>query len=354
MFRPSIGLKCSVPSMNRCALAFVMIVLAGCRPGDPTSHGKTSAQTLMKATVHPKVDFDHWAKIFPMKTFEETSGPRQFASTEKGDPLDLWKPDGAIITSPAHLCEIELVRKQYAETRELGTAVPVDIFLWSVAPPEKPYLTKLGGIPHRESEKPWPNDGANPFTFVAQFCFADSRDIVSDKLPDDVMLIFFKNAGAIYDPDSIHIEWSSIELESPVTAEQCPDPSFTTPQLSGHIYRTNAYPDSRDVFRKAGHYQYYLFPTTQSTKIGRETYFIQHDPRGPDVELFCALNSVDPATYPPGAKWPFIGLETLPNDWDKPEDNYGWGKYTMMFADVGCMYFLIDKNGNVTWTWDSY
>jgi len=26
----------------------------------------------------------------------------------------------------------------------------------------------------------------------------------------------------------------------------------------------------------------------------------------------------------------------------------------MMFADVGCMYFLIDATGKVTWTWDSY
>ena len=26
----------------------------------------------------------------------------------------------------------------------------------------------------------------------------------------------------------------------------------------------------------------------------------------------------------------------------------------MMFADVGCFYFVIDAKGKVTWTWDSY
>ncbi len=303
-------------------------------------------------TVHPKVNFDHWSSLFPIETFEKTSGPRQYSPTEKGDPIDLWKPSGAIITSPAHLCEIELVRKQYANTKDLGPRVPVDIFLWSIDPPEKPFLTKLGGTPHRESTIPWPNDNGKPFTFVAQFCFADSRDIVSKKIPGDVMLIFFKDAyGA---DDSIHVEWSAVELDSPLTSDRCPPPSFTVPQLSGHIYRTNEYPESRDVFEKAGHDQCYLFPTTQSTKIGRETFFIQGDPRGPDDELLCALNSVHPTTYPPGAKWPFIGLETLPEDWDKPDDDYQWGRYQMMFGDVGCMYFLIDKRGNVTWTSDCY
>ena len=305
-------------------------------------------------TVHPTVDFGYWSTTFPVETFEETSGPRKFDTTKPGDPLDLWKPDGEIITSPAHLCEIELVRKEYAKTQDLGPPVPVDIFLWSIAPPEKPFLTKLGGVPHRESTKPWPSENGKPFTFVAQFCFADSRDIVSQMIPSDVMLIFFKSADSLYEENSIHLEWSLIELESPMSSEQCPRPSFTVPELSGHIYRTNEYPESSDVFEQAGHYNCYLFPTTQSTKIGRETFFTQNDPRGPEDELLCALNSVHPTTYPPGAKWPFIGLEMLPDDWDKPDNDYGWGKYSMMFGDVGCMYFLIDKNGDVTWTWDCY
>ncbi len=341
--------------MNRYAFAFLMIVIVGCARSDRTTNRDMESQTLMnETTLHPKVNFEHWANVFPIEMFERASGPRQFDSTKKGDPLDLWKPHGEIITSPTHLCAIELVRKQYAQSRDLGPAVPVDIFLWSIAPPEKPYLTKLGGVPHRESAKPWPTDDTKPFTFVAQFCFADSRDIVSDRIPGDVMLIFFKDADSIYDPGSIHVEWSFIDLVSPISAEQCPNPSFTVPRLFGHIYRTNEYPDSWDVFEQAGHYQFYLFPTTQSTKIGRETFFIQNDPRRPDDELLCALNSVHPTTYPPGSKWPFIGLETLPDDWDKPDDHYEWGKYRMMFADVGCMYFLIDKQGKVTWTMDCY
>lgn len=301
--------------------------------------------------MHPRVDFEHWATVFPIETFQKADGPRQFRSTRKGDPLDLWKPQGQVITSPAHLCNIELVRRPYAETKNMGPSVPVDIFLWSVAPVEKPFLTKLGGVPHRESAKPWPKDSSgNPYTFVAQYCFADSRDIVSDRIPADVMLVFFKDAQSVYDPRAIHVEWSSIELDSPATADQCPSPSFVVPQLSGHIYRTNEYPDSRDVFEQEGHHRFYLFPVTQATKIGRETHFVQNDVRDSRKELICTLNSVQPST----SKWPFIDLEELPDDWDKPNDQYGWGKYRMMFADVGCLYFVINKAGKVSWMMDSY
>ena len=145
-----------------------------------------------------------------------------------------------------------------------------------------------------------------------------------------------------------------MNLESAMTADQCPSPSFVVPQLSGHIFRTYEYPDSWNVFEKEGLRQDYLLTTTQATKIGRETFFIQNDPREPGAELICALNSVHPTVDPPGANWPFIDLETLPDDWNKPDSHYEWGKYRMLFADVGCIYFLIDRQGKVSWTMESY
>jgi hypothetical protein len=330
----------------------LLIVAAGCSRSDSVEgQGAASRRATESSTMHPKVDFEHWATVFPIETFQKSEGPRQFSTTDEGAPLDLWKPSGKIITTPAHLCNIELIRKQYAKTKDLGPAVPVDLFLWSVAPSRKPFLTKLGGVPHRESGKPWPtDDSGEPYTFVAQFCFAESRDIVSDRIPDDVMLVFFEHAQSVYEEQTIHVEWSSVELDSPMTAEQCPAPSFVVPQLSGHIYRTKEYPESVHVFEDEGHYQYWLFPVTQATKIGREAYYIQGDVRDSGEELFCTLNSIDPSESP----WPFIDLENLPDDWDEPGDHYGWGKYRMMFADVGCLYFVIDEMGKVSWVMQSY
>lgn len=311
-------------------------------------------QTMRANSHHPQVDIKKWADIFPIETFEKREGLRRFDTTSTNDPLDLWKASGSIITSPAHLCEIELVRYRTALQHDLGEAVPVDIFLWQTGAPAKPYLTKLGGVPHREAKRPWPtsNEGT-PFTFVAQFCFLDSKEIVSDKLPGDVMLVFFKDHQSHSgDYEDVRIEWSKIELDEPMTVADCPKPRFPVPELSGVIHRCNEYPDSWDVFKKEGHNQSYLFSTSQSTKIGRETHFIQRDPRPLDgkTELFCALNSIHPS-----AKWPFTDLETLPGETEETDDDaYGWGKYEMMFYDVGCMYFFIDDNGTVAWISDCY
>ncbi|MCG8649996.1 MAG: hypothetical protein MI861_09185, partial [Pirellulales bacterium] len=123
----------SVASMNRHLLVLLLLVVAGCsRSESEGPHDLSTSNESEALTFHPPVDFNRWSSVFPIETFQKTSGPRQFSTTEKGSPLDLWKPSGAIITSPAHLCEIELVRKHYANTRDLGRPVPVDIFLWSI------------------------------------------------------------------------------------------------------------------------------------------------------------------------------------------------------------------------------
>ncbi|WP_373652692.1 hypothetical protein [Schlesneria sp. DSM 10557] len=41
-----------------------------------------------------------------------------------------------------------------------------------------------------------------------------------------------------------------------------------------------------------------------------------------------------PTTYPPMGKWPFISLKTLPDGWDKPDDDYECGKYRMMLLTL--------------------
>lgn len=302
-------------------------------------------------TGHPQLDFEKWASVFPIEKFEKQEGPRQFASTEPGDPLDLWKARGEIITSPSQLCAVELGRRRAAETYDLGEPVPVDIFLWATAPPARPYLTKLGGVPHREAGKPWPtSEQGRPYTFIGQFCFVDSRDIVDDPLPGDVLLVFFEDEKSVYGGE-IQLEWSSIDLENPTTANSSPPPGFTVPQLSGVIYSCDEFPESGEVFEQQGHYQSWLFATTQATKIGRETYFIQHDPRweDDDLELLCTLNSLHPA-----AQWPFIDCETMPGDANESRKHYGWGKYRMMFGDVGCIYFLLDGDGQLLLHFDCY
>lgn len=281
--------------------------------------------------MHPKVDFDYWSSVFPLESFN--------------------RPEGTPITSPADLCEVELLRQQFAASNDLGRAVTVDTFLWSVDPPAAPYLAKVGGVPHRESTEPWPTHEGTPLAFLALFCFVDSRDVVSDKLPGDVMLFFTLNPGSIapYLKGMFHIEWAKVALDNPLTRRDCPTPSFVYPELSGHIHRMSEYPESTDVFYESDVSRPYLLTTTQSTKIGREASFVQNDLRGPNDELLCTLNSIEASIHGIGAKWPFIGMEAPPDELEKDEDFYGWGKYEMVFPGSGCLYFMINDEGQVWW-----
>jgi hypothetical protein len=328
-------------------VSILMFFLVSCGKQDPSSSPVRRTDNIH----HPAFDFAKWRTVFPIETFERKEGPHQFSSTKKGDPLDLWKATGTIISSPADLCEVELVRERVAKKRNLGRSVPVDTFIWRHGMPDKPYLTKIGGVPHREKSLPWPTDQkGKPYTFVAQFCFLDSRDIVSHKLPGDVMLVFFKDSNSYSgEPDDVRIEWASQTLKEPVSKNDCPKPGFPVPELAGEIYRCNEYPDSSEIFEQEGHNEAYLLAASQSTKIGRETFVIQNDPRKRGQEFICALNSVQPSK-----KWPFTNMEQFPPSEQKVDEHYGWGLYEMMFGDVGCMYFMIDKRGNVTWASDCY
>lgn len=145
--------------------SILLLALSACDrqapPGSPTS--AKSAKQAKFASVkkrpmiahHPAFDLDKWSRVFTLETLTRTDGPRKFSTSSPDDPVDLWKSRGRIISSPSHLCEVEWTRKLYSE-EHLGTAVPVDVFLWSTAPAEKPYLTKLGGVPHRDASKSWP------------------------------------------------------------------------------------------------------------------------------------------------------------------------------------------------------
>ena len=304
---------------------------------------------------HPQVDLSRWMRQFPLDYFQQSSGPRRFHNQAADDPRDLWKPSGDPISSPADLSKVEWVRRQVALRYDLGPAKPVDLFLWQVAPAPHPYLTRIGGIPYRDKSSPWPVDRHdNPYTFVAQFCFLDSLDILPISIPGDLLLVFFRDHEApMGEMDDVGLEWVRIRDVIPIGEGDCPKPSFTVPRLTGVIRRFDEFPSCEgDPFRADGHVRSYLFPTTQSTKIGTVTYFVQGDPRlSFDGTLICTLNSLEPHE-----RWPFVDLKDLPGQASNSLDSeyYGWGPYEMMFGDVGCMYFFIDSEGTTHWRFDSY
>lgn len=297
----------------------------------------------MKKRKHETVDIQHWICEFPIAGFEKKEGPRKFVGFDgkprEDDPIDRWKASGTPITGPAELAPIEQVRRRVRRKHDLGPGVATDLIVWGMGEPAEPYLTKVGGIPYRPADVPWPGlDDEDPMTFFAQFCFADSRDLLPVAPPGDVMLVFFRDEESGYDEDeeAIRIEWYDLGLPNPVTARKCPKPGFPVPKLYGALHRTKEYPGANPIFRNEGHNGFYYFATTQASRIGGETHFIQDDPRGRGESLLCTLSSLEPSK---GAH-PFLNHP-------RPLTERQREKMTFLFGDVGCLYFLIDKKGRV-------
>jgi hypothetical protein len=237
--------------------------------------------------------------------------------TSTMDDAEFWEicrdhATGSGIGSAEGLAILERIRELASQRYDLGVAVPVDVFLWRPGPSDRPYLTKSGGLPHRERTRPWPTtSNGMPLTFIAQFCFLDSKDIIPEPVPADVMLVFMReNEEVPVEDDDLCIEWSPVNLKNPMTsADELPS-AFKVPEMAGEIYRRLEYPNSLEGVRHKG-FDEWFFPTmpTQSTKIGREAFYIQDDPRRHGEELLCVL------------------------------DNIGWD---LTLGDDGCIYFFDD------------
>ncbi len=301
---------------------------------------------------HPLVDIDHWLKVFPIEELRDKQEARlgEYPAWKDKPRSDLRRLLCPIVNSPSDLALIEQLRAPVIDAHNIKEAVPVDLFLWREAPSE-PWLTRIGGVPFRPRKKGWPIDHSTgqPYTFIAQLCFLDSLDILPTRPPGDVLLIYFKDAEAIFDSgDSVRFEWVTIKDCIPATNEDCPPPAFTTPLLAGTRYRGFEFPGHEELFEAVDCDSSYLLPVSQCTKIGTSTHFIQGYPEiGDDCFLIATLNSVQLAD-----RWPLLDVEeSLPQP-STDDEPYGWGRYKMMLGDVGCMYIFLDETGATHWRFD--
>ena len=109
---------------------------------------------------------------------------------------------------------MEQIRTRAGQLQDLGKTVPTDIHVLALGEPKRRDVTKVGGVPYRPRAKPWPetSDG-KPMTFLAQFRFAESKDIVGD-LPGDILLVFAADLDfyEYEDEEQLKFEWYPLGL----------------------------------------------------------------------------------------------------------------------------------------------
>jgi hypothetical protein len=245
--------------------------------------------------------------------------------------------EGELVTGPHDLFSVEVLRDRHALRR--GTASPTDVFVFGKGEATRRDGTKVGGLPYWPADRRWPKDEAGtPYRFLAQFNFADSRDLLVE-LPGEVLLLLVQEGDDwLYEPDRIHFEWLPLGL-TPIASFP---PSWTVNPggtFFGAIHRSADYPDASETAEKSGVRGHEDLPIVNGTKIGGLPHLIQSvDLEG---EFLCQLSSIQAAPYAP---YPWVN-DPVPLDLRSDDQGIYGDANTFVFLDMGNIYVFRDDNG---------
>lgn len=311
--------------------------------------------------LHQRLDIDYWKQQFSLpRLWEQVGGP----------------PGTGAISGPLDMAVLEQLRDDSYAQQPSIERVPTDVFIWSRGEPDQRALTKIGGLPYRAADAPWPLDASGaPMTFVAQICFADSRDLIPET-PGDILLIFSeaKNWGSEEAPRynfpfieamnwssepsllyseadekdySLLFEWVSPGDFPLVSRELIPQTGWQIMPCYGTLYRTWDYPHV-DGFAYP-EVKEHIPPVIEATKIGGICPWSEVDwtdyADGEMEGYLCSLRSLSNEIY-----WPFPFLNVPePISWDEWKHSH-----PLMIGDVGIINFFLRPDGTVRWRFHGY
>lgn len=251
------------------------------------------------------------------------------------------------ITSPEHLACREHRRADLGPRTERARGT--DVFVWARGEAPEPGLTQVGGTPYLAAGTEWPRFDGEPATFLAQFDFEDSKDLLP-ALPGNVLTIFVKDEDYVFgEPDQFRLLWQPAGLVDRIAPEDCPPPRLEFITAHGIRRRTVDDPglyasEDEELDRDRTKANFYL-PVAQATKIGGTIFDPQDiDPDVPDdVRLLCALSSIQAISERP---WPFA------NEQEPLDDRFGErGRHhprnQLMISDMGTLMFLLNDAGEI-------
>jgi hypothetical protein len=307
--------------------------------------------------IHATLDIARWKATFPL------------ASERAGGS----EPEAEFISGPRSIAVLDQLREEGLGDTSPYTRVPTDVFVWARGEPAHRAATKIAGLPYRAADKPWPIDtSGRPRFFLAQFCFADSRDLISVPLPGDVLLVF----AAIEEwrrgtndlmwgrPDVLTFEWAGLDQGLLVTPAEVPDtsmrllPCYGTrhrtwdyvldpPATDGPVDERKDWTDDDSLLRDCA--------VVEATKIGgiaprlydEDEIRLDREEVLPPGTYLCTLASLMPNVWEPYA------LLDMPEAIDLYDDaaSLAWRQSNpLMIADAGLVNFFLDADGAVRWT----
>jgi len=266
---------------------------------------------------------------------------------------------------------VETIRKRL--DFEAHPSLPTDVFVWGEGEPEKPYLTKIGGLPYLPKDIPWPKDAdGQPYIFVMQICFADSKDIVSVPVPGEVLLMFVKHDGwdgenlQCYEPDDLHFQWIKIADHLTWDQQSMTENGFRSIEMSffGVIHRTRDYERSDEINRKldeaksrnqfAQFFRTYWIPAMSGTKIGGIPFYIQYGPDDKPFDDATYISQFVSLQFHPEVPFPLCNREKRMELGFKSDDSIHAKGKSLMIGDLGSIYFFMKPDGTIVWLAECY
>lgn len=293
--------------------------------------------------IHAQYDLDHWLEL----------------AREFDDPYDLSHGPAC---SPLQIASVELRRQAIQQAGgDLGDAVKTDVFVWHKGEPDDRRATKIGGLPFWPASEPWPCliEDNSPLSFVGQFNFSDSRDLVGD-VADTVLLVF---ASSELGDEPIwyvpRVRLSHTELIAP---RDVPDGRWRLEPLCGCIHRTREYPNpDRDAIQQL---KLPFIPGPEfnlnATKIkgvwdfnGEIIEPEEGQDRGWYDECLAAEKTAREnflcqfSTMFPSQRWPFLNVETL------VDEDFVDRELLTIFDCGRMMFFFDEQEAEIEWSFDS-
>ncbi len=253
--------------------------------------------------------------------------------------------EGCDITGPRDICNIEWLRRGMVDQYDWGTPVPVDIFVLSKGEPDRRFATKLGGLPYRPRQLQWPcGASGRPLSFIAQFNFSNSRDILGP-LPGDLLLVFGDDSSDI--SETLHMEWQSFGDHDLVRRDQIPLDSEVFDPYFGNRCRLPSYPDAErsndleyPVCNGKEVWSEHWILQLQATQIGRAPFLIQEGDESHPGQPLCTIASVLPS---PDLPYPFVNVpEPISSEELRIRDRRG-----ILIGDLGCIYIFTEPDGTL-------
>jgi hypothetical protein len=278
--------------------------------------------------LHPELDF-----AAARRTFEASTHPVL---------------TGESITSPYHAFSIEELRDVHG-LRE-GTAVPTDVFVFGKGESPRREATKVGGIPYWPADQLWPTgDDGSPLFFLAQFNFADSRDLFPTSLPGDVLLFLVEDPEDYLEPDLMLFQWLPLGL-TPISHFDESLMATTAGPFYGVIHRSADYPDASQRASKLRISQNHNLPVLNGTKIGGVPHWIQGGEDWDDEQFLCQLGSIQAAHDVP---YPWVNREK-PLGLRFDDQGIHGDSNEISFGDMGNIYIFLNRDGAIVTSFECY